>query len=151
MTLEPGTVDNWVKAQRQNPGIPWWAELGGLLVVCVATSGRDAVEEGAVDAAEGSVNEGVYIVKVLDKEGERAYVGQSKNIIKRLDHHFASGSKTGLKDFTRDQIIDIEKIEVLGGRVERERMEQMVMDRLGGVKGATFSTSGGQSASRGDT
>ncbi|GAA1138006.1 RHS repeat-associated core domain-containing protein [Kribbella jejuensis] len=68
-------------------------------------------------------NRGIYIVN--SKAG--VYVGQSKNISKRLAQHVRDGK------FTQAEADNAARQGVVGNKTSREIAEQMMIDRLGGI------------------
>ncbi|WP_432652495.1 RHS repeat-associated core domain-containing protein [Pseudoalteromonas luteoviolacea] len=68
--------------------------------------------------------EGVYKFK----EGDQEYIGQSKDVMKRIKQHASNKDK-----FSKDEAGTLETKEVKGGKLEREKVEQgMINDATGG-------------------
>jgi RHS repeat-associated protein len=77
-------------------------------------------------AKEGDdVTEGIYTV--ITAEGE-VYVGQSGNITRRLLEHVASGK------ISEVEAALAERVEVLGGKLNRELAEQLTIKSKGGIE-----------------
>lgn len=119
-------------------GNGWQVAIGvGSLAVEVATMGvggivikggaKALIKTGAQEAIEQSaekvVKEGLYD---FDAASGKRYIGQSKNIPKRLKQHIKSGK---LIEGT-----PVETIEVLGGKTAREVQEQLRINAAGGIK-----------------
>ncbi len=70
---------------------------------------------------------GVY--EITTKSGKK-YIGQSKDVGKRLKQHINSGK------FGSDKIVDVKVTEVNGGKIQREVFEQRTLNNVTGGKGA---------------
>jgi len=71
--------------------------------------------------------EGVYKFK----EGDQEYIGQSKDVMKRIKQHASNKDK-----FAKDKAGTLETKEVKGGKLEREKTEQGMIDDATGGHGA---------------
>ena len=71
--------------------------------------------------------EGVYKFK----EGDQEYIGQSKDVMKRVKQHASNKDK-----FAKDKAGTLETKEVKGGKFEREKAEQNKIDEATGGQGA---------------
>lgn len=84
---------------------------------------QQAAASGAKKGGD-EVLEGIYVV--VTETGE-VYVGQSNNIARRLMEHVASGKITKVA-------ADLaERVEVLGGKLNRELTEQLEIRARGGI------------------
>ena len=107
--------------------------LGVIPFAAVLTTGVKAVKAAqAVRAAEevivagkevATIAEGIY--QFTHATSGKIYVGQSKNLAKRLRWHIAKGNLKAGETVT--------VTEVLGGKTQREIAEQLRIDALGGV------------------
>jgi len=88
----------------------------------VGTGGRLAVK-GTTKLAPGVIKSGIYVVNSADG----VYVGQSRNISRRLAEHVRNGK------FTPDEVANAARQGVSGGKTQREIAEQTMVDRLGGI------------------
>lgn len=66
---------------------------------------------------------GIYVVNAMDG----VYVGQSRNIARRLAQHVRSGK------FTPDEVENAAQIAINGGKTSREVAEQSMIDAMGGI------------------
>jgi RHS repeat-associated protein len=102
-----------------------------FLVKAAATAVGKFAVEGAIKLAareligDVGVKEGIY---EFTAASGRTYVGQSGDIAARIPQHLASG-----KLLTGD-LSSLRVTEVLGGKTQREIVEQLRIDALGGVK-----------------
>ncbi len=71
------------------------------------------------------VVEGIY--KITTKNGDE-YVGQSKDVVKRLNQHTSGPTPK----FDKSEITSIDVTPVSGGKTNREIVEQMQLDKIGG-------------------
>jgi hypothetical protein len=80
--------------------------------------------------------EGISGVYVITTKNGKKYIGQSKDIAKRLQQHMNSGK------FKLDEITDVKVTEVYGGKLEREVFEQrninIVTSGLGAKPNSNF-------------
>jgi len=90
---------------------------------------RLAVKAGCIvveEAVESAITEGVYIIIENLKTG-LPYVGQAKNVLKRLNQHVSK------KISSLDKIVAVFNLEGFS-KHQREVFEQLVIDELGGIE-----------------
>ena len=92
---------------------------GGGLAVRAGTKADDILKAGK------KITEGIYD---FHAKSSKRYVGQSKDIDKRLNQHIKSGK------LDKNELPNVNKTEVLGGKTKREISEQRKIDSLGGIK-----------------
>ena len=104
--------------------VPLLPATGGLVskAVNAATDAAKAVD-GAADAAKGT--EGVYEVTATSG---KTYVGQSKDVGKRLEQHVSGGK------VSPDAAAKAKTTPVGGGKTAREVAEQKQINKQGGTK-----------------
>jgi RHS repeat-associated protein len=98
-------------------------------VVVKAT--KEVVEEGVKEVVKESSKEGVY--HILTKSGE-TYIGQSKNMVKRVISHFRKSGKLGKLGHQLEDVI----FHSMPGstKTEREIYEHYVLEAVGGPEAA---------------
>lgn len=77
----------------------------------------------------GGAAAGIYIIRAIINGVKKIYVGQSKNIERRLSQHVRTGK------FTEDEVKNATRIEIKGNKTKRLMAEQRKMDSYGGIQG----------------
>ncbi|MBA2750432.1 MAG: hypothetical protein H0U45_17310 [Tatlockia sp.] len=124
---------DWVNAGLSATGmIPIAGEAAtaaklGIRATDAVRGADDAVDAArAADNATGNaVREGIY---EFPATSGKPYVGQSGNIDGRLEQHIRSGK------LAPEELPNVERTEVLGGKTNREVAEQRRIDELGGIE-----------------
>ena len=90
-----------------------------------ASGGKNAAGRTGSEAAKTvpEIKSGIYVINASDG----VYVGQSINIARRLAQHVRSGR------FTTEEVSNVARQSVDGGRSAREVAEQTMIDRMGGI------------------
>ncbi len=130
---DPGSTSNWIGLGLNivSLALPGTAALGTVYKAGKKASqavdvAKSAEKIGEAAGSSKKVTEGVY--EVVTTEG-KTYVGQSKNIDRRLKEHVRSGK------ITKEAAEQAKRTEVKGTRRQKEVAEQNVINqKYGGVE-----------------
>lgn len=115
------------------------AATGTRLAAKAGSAAADVAKatDKVADAAKGldaaaDANKGVKGVYEIVENGKATYVGQSKDVGRRMSEHARAKNKDGSPKFGSDAEVRVKQVE--GKKVDREIAEQELIDANGGIR-----------------